>query len=210
MTFSLEPVRLDRSAFNKPTLRVARDLLGKFLVRNYKDRRLSAMITEVEAYKGPKDRACHAYDWRRTPRVEPLYGEGGTIYIYLIYGMHWMLNFSTAGEGKPEGVLVRGVLADPAGEQKLLLGPGRVTRYLGIGKELNGVDVTDSTQMWLEDRGLRIPAKSIRTGPRIGVDYAGEFWAVKRWRFWIDVAPTPREVFFASGRGPAPGGAFRV
>ena len=182
----IKPRLLDHGAFNRPTLQVARDLLGKFIVRKYRGRRISAMITEVEAYKGPKDRASHASGGRRTARVEPLYGDGGTVYVYFIYGMHWMLNFSTAGEGIPEGVLIRGILADPAGEGKLLAGPGRVTQYLKIDKKLDGADVIDSRQIWLEDRGVRITAKSIRRGPRIGVDFAGPYWAARPWRFWIE------------------------
>lgn len=184
--------RLDRASFNRPTLRVARDLVGKFIVRNYRGRRLSAMITEVEAYKGPQDRACHAYAWRRTPRVEPIYGDGGTVYVYLCYGLHWLLNFSTAGEGKPEAVLIRSILADPDGERKLLLGPGRATKYLKIDKKLDRADATESKQIWLEDRGFVVPARRIRTGPRVGVDYAGPYWAAKPWRFWIDVEPKAR------------------
>jgi len=144
------------------------------------------MITEVEAYKGPKDRASHAYGGRRTARVEALYADGGTVYVYLVYGMHWMLNFSTASQGKPEGVLIRGILADLDGERKLLAGPGRVTKYLRIDNKLDGADVIDSRQIWLEDRGVRIPAKSIRRGPRIGVDFAGPYWAARPWRFWIE------------------------
>ena len=181
-----EPYRLDRAAFNRATLQVARDLLGKFIVRSYRGRNISGMITEVEAYKGPKDAASHASGGRRTARVEPLYADGGTVYVYFIYGIHWMLNFSTAGKGMPEGVLIRGILADPDGEGKLLAGPGRVTKYLKIDKKLDGADVTDSTQIWLEDRGVRIPARSIKRGPRIGVDFAGPFWAVRPWRFWIE------------------------
>ena len=179
-------LRLDRSAFNRPTLQVARDLLGKFIVRSYRGRRIDAMITEVEAYKGPQDKACHAYGWRRTPRVEPLYGEGGTVYVYLVYGMHWLLNFSTAGGGKPEGVLVRGILAGPDGARKPVVGPGKVSRYLRIDKRLDGADAADSKQMWLEDRGVGIPAKCVRRGPRVGVDFAGPYWAARPWRFWIE------------------------
>jgi DNA-3-methyladenine glycosylase len=179
--------RLDRDAFNRPTLQVAREFLGKFIVRSYAGRRVSAMITEVEAYKGPRDRACHTYKGRRTPRVEPLYGEGGTLYVYLVYGMHWLLNFSTAGREKPEGVLIRGILTDAAGESKLVLGPGRVSRYLNIDKSLDGIDATASKQIWLEDRGVRIPAKSIKKGPRVGIDFAGPYWGLRLWRFWIDV-----------------------
>jgi DNA-3-methyladenine glycosylase len=150
------------------------------------------MITEVEAYKGPKDRACHAYGGRRTPRTAPLYGDGGTVYVYLVYGMHWLLNFSTAGQDKPEGVLIRGILADLAGEQKLVVGPGRVTRHLRIDKKLDGMDVTDSKKIWLEDRGVHIPATCVKQGPRIGVDYAGAYWAARPWRFWIDFGPESR------------------
>lgn len=143
------------------------------------------MIVEVEAYVGPQDRASHAYGGRRTPRVEPLYGDGGTIYVYLIYGMHWMLNFSTAGQGKPEAVLVRAILTGSVGERKPIVGPGRVCKYLKIDKKLDGTDVTDSKQMWLEDRWISIPARCIKRGPRVGVDYAGPYWAAKLWRFWI-------------------------
>ena len=182
----IKPRLLDHGAFNRPTLQVARDLLGKFIVRKYRGRRISAMITEVEAYKGPKDRASHASGGRRTARVEPLYGDGGTVYVYFIYGMHWMLNFSTAGEGIPEGVLIRGILADPAGEGKLLAGPGRVTKYLKIDKKLDGADVIDSKQIWVEDRGVQISAKPIKCGHRVGVDFAGPYWAARPWRFWIE------------------------
>ena len=181
--------RLGRRAFNRPTLRVARELLGKFIVRSWRGRRLSAMIAETEAYKGPKDLASHAAGGRRTPRVEPLYGEGGTVYVYFVYGMHWLLNFSTAGEGRPEGVLIRGVVT---GEGELLAGPARVTRHLKIGKTLDGADVTRSSEIRLEDRGVRVPASRIRRGPRIGVHYAGPYWAARPWRFRIDAAPMPR------------------
>lgn len=169
------PRRLDRDAFNRPTIRVARDLLGKFIVRASRGGLLSAMITEVEAYIGPKDRASHARGGRRTARVEPLYGDGGTVYVYFVYGMHWLLNFSTAGRERPEGVLVRAIVADPAGERRLVAGPARVTRYLEVDKRLDGVDATVSKELWLEDRGVRVPARRVRTGPRVGVDYAGPF-----------------------------------
>lgn len=181
--------RLDRRAFNRPTLRVARDLLGKFIVRTRRGRRLSAMIAETEAYRGPKDLASHAAGGRRTPRVEPLYGEGGTVYVYFVYGMHWLLNFSTAGEGRPEGVLIRGIVT---GRGKLIAGPARVTRYLKIDKALDGADVTRSRQIRLEDRGVRVPPGRIRRGPRVGVHYAGPYWAARPWRFWIDAGPEPR------------------
>jgi len=173
--------RLDRDAFNRPTLQVARGLVGAYIVRSQNGRRISAMITETEAYKGPRDAASHAYGGRRTRRVEPLYRDGGTVYVYLVYGMHWLLNFSTAGEGKPEGVLIRAVMAESG---DIVVGPGRVTRYLGIDKSLDGADATTSRVMWLEDRGFR--TRRIMTGPRVGVDYAGPYWAGRPWRFWVD------------------------
>ena len=181
--------RLDRAAFNRPTLRVARELIGKFVVHRDCDRELAGMIIEVEAYKGPRDRASHTHGGRRTQRVEPLWGDGGVSYVYLIYGIHWLLNFSTAGAENPEGVLIRGILAAPSAARRMLTGPGLVTRHLRIGKRLNGVDATISPELWVEDRGVRIPAKRLHRGPRVGIDYAGAWWASRPWRFWIDVTP---------------------
>jgi DNA-3-methyladenine glycosylase len=178
--------RLTRASFNLPTLRVSRDLLGKFIVRRHRGRELAAMVTEVEAYKGPRDRAAHTFGGRRTARVEPLYGDGGTAYVYLVYGIHWLLNFSTAGAGTPEGVLIRGVLTADHAKPRLVSGPGRVTAYLRIDRRLNHIDATQSAVMWLEDRGIRLPARRIMTGPRVGIDYAGVYWSARRWRFWID------------------------
>lgn len=149
------------------------------------------MIAEVEAYKGPRDRASHAWGGRRTRRVEPLWRDGGTAYVYFVYGMHWLLNFSTAGAGKPEGVLVRGILADPDGERTVVLGPGRVTKYLGIDQRLDGVDTTTSDRLWVEDRGVRIWPRQVRKGPRVGVDYAGEYWAARPWRYSVDIGNFP-------------------
>jgi 3-methyladenine DNA glycosylase Mpg len=117
--------RLGREDFNRPTLHVARDLLGKVIaVRAGGGRVRRGMIVETEAYRGPRDLASHAAGGRRTRRVEPLYGEGGTVYVYLVYGIHWLLNFATAGAGLPEGVLIRGVLADPDGDSRLVLRTG--------------------------------------------------------------------------------------
>ena len=181
------PRRLDRRDFSQSSVRVARDLLGKFIVRCFERTTLRAMIVEAEAYKGPQDAASHAYGGRRTPRVEPLYGDSGTVYVYLCYGIHWMLNFSVAGPGTPQGVLVRGILTDPDGDAKPLLGPGKVTRYLHIDKTLDGIDATKSRHLWLEARDVRVPPRCVRKGPRIGVEYAGAHWAARPWRFWIDV-----------------------
>lgn len=179
--------RLDRAAFNRPTLDVARDLVGKFIVRKYRGRELSGMITEVEAYRGPRDRASHAYGGRRTTRVEPLYGDGGTAYVYLVYGIHWLFNVSTVGAESPEGILVRAIVADLGdGRKEAFVGPGRVSRYLRVDHRLTGADLTRSGAIWLEDRGVRIPSARVRRGPRVGIDYAGAYWAARPWRFWIE------------------------
>ena len=183
---SLVHRRLARADFNRPTLEVAPRLIGKFIVHHASGESIAAMITEVEAYKGPRDLAAHSAGGRRTARVEPLYGNGGTVYVYFIYGMHWMLNFATVGKDVGEGVLVRGVLADLEGEPRYLAGPGRVTTYLNVDKALRGEDSVKSTRLWIEDRGVRVPARRILRGPRVGVDYAGPYWAARPWRFRID------------------------
>lgn len=178
--------RIARDTFNRPTLTVAPNLLGKFIVRRHEGKQWAAMITEIEAYKGPRDAAAHTHGGRRTVRVEPLYADGGTAYVYLIYGMHWMLNFSTAGAEIPEGVLIRGVL--PEESSKAILGPGRVCKHLAIDKSLSGVDAITSAHLWLEDRGIVVPVSRIVRGPRVGIDYAGPYWAARPWRFSIDAS----------------------
>lgn len=178
--------RLGREYFNQPTLHVARSLLGKYIVRDDGERRITAMITETEAYKGLKDRACHTYGGRRTQRVEPLYGDGGTVYVYLVYGILWLLNFSTAGPGIPEGVLIRGIKTEDAGVDRRIVGPAKVTQFLCIDNKLNGENAADSEHIRLEDHGIKIPMRRIKTGPRVGVSYAGPYWATRPWRFWLE------------------------
>lgn len=179
--------RLGRADFEGPTLQVAKALLGCFLVRRRGGRTLAAMITETEAYVGPRDRACHAHGGRRTPRVEPLYRQGGTIYVYFVYGMHWLLNFSTAGAEKPEAVLIRAVALAEADGWQAVIGPARVTRLLDVDKRFDGDDAARSRELWVEDRGVLVPQRRIRRGPRVGIDFAGEYWAARPWRFWFDV-----------------------
>jgi DNA-3-methyladenine glycosylase len=181
--------RLGREAFLETTLRAARDLLGKFLVRAAGGTRISVMIAEVEAYKGPADRASHAWSGRRTGRTEVLYAEGGRAYIYLAYGLHWLLNLTTGGPGRPECVLIRAAVSVQGAERIVLKGPGLLTRHLKIDGALRGVDVTESRELWVEDRGIRICARDVRRGPRIGIDYAGAYWASRPWRYWIDGTP---------------------
>ena len=172
--------RWTRADFERPTLTVARALLGTFVCTPSER---GAFITEVEAYKGPHDLACHARKGRRTPRVEPLYGAGGTLYVYFVYGMHWMLNFSSAGREKPEAVLVR-ALCTPTGTR--IIGPGRVARHLALDRRHDGLDATRTPELWLEDRNLHVPPRLVHRGPRIGIDFAGPYWAARPWRFRVE------------------------
>lgn len=135
------------------------------------------MITEVEAYHGESDLACHASKGR-TMRTEVMYRAGGYWYVYLCYGVHEMLNLVTGPADHPAAVLIRGL--DAVG------GPGRLTKRLGIDRRLNGQPVEPASGLHLEDIGLKVARARLRRGPRIGVDYAGPVWAAKPWRFWVD------------------------
>lgn len=170
---------LTRRYFQRPTLRVARSLLGKYLVRQCGRKTLAGRIVEVEAYIGTEDRACHASKGR-TARTEVMFGPAGVSYVYLVYGMHHCFNIVTERVGYPSAVLVRAV--EDADTHVLLDGPGRVCRFLTIGRALNCLDLTMGTALWVEDRGERAAPSLVTTGRRIGVDYAGT-WARKPWRF---------------------------
>lgn len=164
--------RLEADFFKRDVLEVAPDLLGKLLVRRLDDGRMVfARITEVEAYRGTEDLACHA-SRGLTPRTEVMFGPGGYLYVYLIYGMYWMLNFVTGEKDIPQAVLIRGTDA--------VNGPGRLTRYFDIGGDFYGECLWNSQRLWLEDLRQQV---RIETGPRIGVEYAGEYWASRPWRF---------------------------
>jgi DNA-3-methyladenine glycosylase len=166
--------RLPRTFFIRDVLDVAPELLGKRLIIRLSDGTARHwLITEVEAYRGAEDKACHAYKGRTT-RTEIMFHEGGHLYIYLIYGMYWMLNIVTGAENDPQALLIRGV--------ENISGPGRVTKTLGIDRTFNGEDLITSDRMWLEDSGI-IP--DYETGPRIGIDYAGEFWKSRPWRYYV-------------------------
>lgn len=171
------------------TVALARWLLGKHLVRRHPDGRVEArLIIETEAYDGERDRACHARAGR-TPRTAVMYAAGGVWYVYLCYGIHEMLNLVVGPADWPAAVLIRGVAG--------AVGPGRVTRTLGIDRRLNGAAACDAASgLWLEDRGVVVPRGAVRSGPRVGVDYAGPVWAAKAWRFRLDagcraLAPSP-------------------
>ena len=165
--------------YARQTLLVARDLLGKYLVRELPDGIRAGRVIEVEAYVGPHDLACHASKGR-TKRTEVMFGMPGTAYVYLIYGMYHCLNVVTERLDYPAAVLVR-ALEDETG---LIDGPGRLCRAYKIDRTLNCHELTTGQKLWLEDRGERIPKSRIATHPRINVDYAGE-WAAKPWRFRI-------------------------
>jgi DNA-3-methyladenine glycosylase len=165
---------LSKSFFNRRTDIVAKELLGKVLVRRLGDQLYSYVITEVEAYIGPHDLASHSSKGR-TPRTETMYQEAGTLYIYLIYGMYYMLNIVTDRKDYPAAVLIRGV--------ESISGPGRVARALTINKTINSLPLSKKTGIWVEDRGVQVAAKDIIRTPRIGVAYAGDLWANKKLRF---------------------------
>ena len=168
---------LGQAYFNRPTLTVARSLIGKYLVRENERGMIVGKIIEVEAYIGAEDKACHASKGR-TARTEVLFGPPGMSYVYLIYGMYHMLNVVTERADFPAAVLIRAIEVD--GE--LIDGPGKLCRKLAIDRSLHQVDLAQGRAIWFEDRGARVGQKKIGTFPRIGVDYAG-LWAKKPWRF---------------------------
>lgn len=163
-------------------------MIGKYLVRKIGRKKIAIMITETEAYDGPKDLACHASKGR-TARTEVMFGEAGHWYVYLVYGMYYMLNIVTGPRDYPAAVLIRAAQAQPTrGDVEGALlhhlnGPGKVTRFLGIDKRLNTSPAAKAAGLWIEDRGVRIRKSEIMRTPRIGIDYAGEKWAMKPWRF---------------------------
>ena len=167
-------LRLPSAFFLRDVLDVAPDLLGKYLVRRFdEDRIVKYRITETEAYRGMEDRACHA-NKGRTPRTEVMFQEGGTVYVYFIYGMYWLLNLVTGAENDPSAVLIRGIEGFP--------GPGRVGRELQLDRSFYGESLITSERIWIEDGD---PVPEIKTSKRINIDYSGEEWVNKMWRFYI-------------------------
>jgi DNA-3-methyladenine glycosylase len=182
----------ERGWFDRPATALAPDLLGCRLVHAAADGIVGGRIVEVEAYRGPEDRAAHS-SRGRTPRNDVMFGPPGHLYVYLVYGLHDCLNVVAGPATKPEAVLVRALdldegvdvarrrRGDAAPNRRLAAGPGNVGRALGVDRRLNGTDLLDGP-VWIERR--RACPRSIARGPRIGVDYAGA-WARKPWRFWI-------------------------
>jgi len=167
--------RLSLDFYKQDAITVAEKLLGKILVRSWDNGTTSRyLITESEAYLGEEDLACHASKGRTT-RTEVMYGEGGHIYVYLIYGMYWMLNIVTGSVGHPQAVLIRGL--------DNIIGSGKVGRALKMDKSFYGEDLWVSARIWIEDAP---EALKFIQAPRIGIDYAGEVWKNKLWRFILD------------------------
>jgi DNA-3-methyladenine glycosylase len=158
---------------------VARDLLGKLVIREVDGRRLWGRLVEVEAYCGPEDLAAHSARGL-TPRTRVMFGPPGHAYVYFVYGMHHCLNFVTRPEGEPQAILVRAL--EPGPELGRCAGPGLVCRALQIDRSLNGARL-EPPALYVADDGFR-PARIFAT-PRIGVDYAGE-WSRRPWRFCLD------------------------
>lgn len=183
---------LTRPYFSRPTVQVARSLIGKYLVRSIDGREIAGRIIEVEAYVGGEDQACHASKGR-TARTDVMFGPCGIAYVYLIYGMHHCLNVVTEREERPAAVLIRAIEV----EGRLIDGPGRLCRALQIDRNLNRHDLTIQEALWFEERGDCVPRRLVNAFPRIGVDYAGE-WAKKPWRFRLDV---PRPSIMRGRRG---------
>ncbi len=194
--------KMPREFYNRPTLDVARDLLGKYLVHVADGLPLVCKITETEGYIGRIDKACHAYGYKRTARTEVLFSRPGTSYIYLIYGMYDCLNFVTEAEGEPAAVLIRAGIPTPecgdsiarnrfgcsmaemtAYQRKNFLnGPGKLCRGLALTRRQNGLDLVGD-EIFVCDTGEE-PPSHINVGPRINIDYAEE--AINfPWRFWI-------------------------
>lgn len=167
---------LGQKFFERPVVKVAQDLIGKVLVRKIKGKTFRHTITETEAYDGPEDLACHASKGR-TKRTEVMFGPAGVWYIYLVYGMYYMINIVTGKKDYPAAVLIRGV--------KGIKGPGRVSRALFIDKSFTGKSATPHTQFWIEEPKDKEKIKSLKIlkTPRIGINYSGPIWSKKLWRF---------------------------
>lgn len=166
--------RLLSDFFKRDVLELAPDLLGKRIVRMINGERKEYYITEVEAYRGNEDLACHASKGK-TSRTEAMYLEGGHIYMYFIYGMYWMFNIVAGEAGTPQATLIRSLQG--------IKGPGRVSTELKLDKSFYGESLITSNRIWLEEGRKNIKYK---TGHRIGVEYAGDYWKTREWRFFMN------------------------
>lgn len=186
-------IKLNKKFYSRNTLTVAKDLLGKYIVRKIGNKNIVGKIVEVEAYNGPEDLASHA-SRGETERNKIMFGYPGFSYVYMIYGMYFCFNIVTEGHGYPAAVLIRavepvimigGITPLIKGEKKNLTnGPGKFCKAFKIDKKMNGVDLCKNEKIWLEDRGVKIKKAEIISAKRIGVDYAGEY-KDKPWRFYL-------------------------
>ena len=175
---------------------VAKELIGKQLFSTIDNKTTGGIIIETEAYRGPEDKACHAYNNRRTPRTEVMFQNGGIAYVYFCYGMHHLLNIVTSVEGEPHAILIRALqpthgletMAERRNKKPdsplLANGPGALCQALGITRAHNGHSLLSSL-LWLEEAKSPISSSRIKATPRIGIDYAGEDAALP-WRFILD------------------------
>lgn len=165
--------RLTQEFFFQNALELAPSLLGKLLCRKQGKEIIKLRITETESYYGKEDTASHAYKGK-TKRNEPMFEEGGVLYIYLCYGIHNLLNIVSGKKDNPEGVMIRAV--------ENYNGPGKLTKALNISRELNKTNLSLSDELWIEDDGTKIRYK---TSPRIGINYATQEYRNKNWRFVV-------------------------
>ena len=182
---------LPRDFYDRPTLTVARELIGTRLVRILDGVRLVGLIVETEAYISEKDLACHAKAGL-TPRTRVMFGEPGHAYVYFTYGNHWMLNAVTEREGFPAAVLIRAIqpvegveVMSKRRQGRDTFGPGKLTQAMGIAKSENNVDLTEpASGLWIE-AGIRVPDSLVTKSPRVGLNNTPEPWKSKPWRFLV-------------------------
>lgn len=200
-------VRLTRQFYTQPTLKIAKEILGNFLIHKIGNKKLVGKIVETEAYIGPDDLASHARGGRKTSRNAAEFLKGGHIYIYLVYGMYWQFNISTFKEGYPECILIRALepiegvkemyknrYGKSIRSNSLLIssvisdltnGPGKLCQAMGFDGSCYGLDMATSKKIWIEEGVKLIKPSQIVSSPRIGIDYAGPVWSGKPWRFYI-------------------------
>ena len=199
----MENKRLNPKFYRRTNvLQIAQELLGKILITEFEGRRTAGRISELEAYRAPDDRACHAYGNRRTARTEVMFHSGGRAYVYLCYGIHHLFNVVTGPEDMAHAVLIRAVEPLEGVElmferrrlspdkldkipARLTTGPGSMAQALGLHTGLSGQPLTDpDSPVWIEHRNAVVPETAIAAGPRIGVAYAGAC-AAWPWRYWL-------------------------
>lgn len=191
----IESPRLERAFFNRPALIVARELLGKRLVRVQEGLRMDGFILETEAYSGEADLGCHCKAGR-TARTQVMYGPPGHAYVYFTYGMHWMLNFVVEPANKPAAILIRAVLpqsgleqiARRRGHQPMAHwtdGPAKLCQAFHIAGTLNGADLCHAEAELFVEQGEPIPDSCVTTGPRVGLNSVPEPWKSIPWRFCV-------------------------